>query len=251
VSETLRVVIVDDEPLAREGLRIRLGAAGGVEVIAECASARAAIEELSQRTADVVFMDIQMPELDGFGVLAHLDRRPLPAVIFVTAHADQAIKAFRAGAIDYLVKPYDDETLLASVERARGYVRMAKAADRTARPALTRISVKTRGQVLFIPVDQIDSIESSGDFVRVHTPAGSHEYNATMRDMEAMLDPASFARIHRTAIVALRAIVALEPYSSGEHLVVLRDGRKLPLSRRAKPQLAEALEALGSAIRRR
>lgn len=250
MTDPLRIVIVDDEPLAREGLRIRLSEAPNVVVTAECVSARAAIEELSARTPDVVFMDIQMPELDGFGVLAHFDRRPLPAVVFVTAHADQAVQAFRAGAIDYLVKPYDDETLLASVERAREYVRMARAAARTIAPWLTRISVRTHDRILFIPVDEIETIESSGDAVRVHTATGSHEYKATMRELESALDPARFARIHRTAIVALRVVVGLEPYSSGEHLVVLRGGRKLPLSRRARPRLTEALQVLSSAIRR-
>lgn len=241
---TLRVVIVDDEPLAREGLRARLGSLADVTVIAECGSARDAIEVLRRDTPDLVFMDIQMPELDGFGVLAHLDRGPLPAVVFVTAHADRALDAFRAGALDYLVKPYDDETLFESVARAREYVGMARAAAKpTGRASLTRISVKTRDRILFIPVDRIDWIESAGDLVRVHVGGEAYDYQSTMRELETALEAAKFVRVHRTAIVAVRAIAALEPYSSGEHLVVLADGTKLPLSRRVKARVATALSS--------
>jgi two-component system LytT family response regulator len=239
VSDPLRVVIVDDEPLAREGLRLRLAPLRDVKVVAECGSAREAIDVLARESPDLAFMDIQMPELDGFGVLAHLDRRPLPAVVFVTAHADQALKAFRAGALDYLVKPYDDETLFASVNRIREYVRMVRASSpATSTPHLARLSVKSGERILFIPVERIDWIESAGDIVRVHVGTSAFDYNSTMRDLEESLDAAKFVRIHRTAIVAIRAIAGIEPYSAGEHLVVLADGTKLPLSRRLKARVA-------------
>lgn len=240
---TLRVVIVDDEPMAREGLRARLAPLRDVSVIATCGSAREAIEVLASDTPDVVFMDIRMPEIDGFGVLARLDRGPLPAVVFVTADADQALKAFRAGALDYLVKPYDDETLFESVTRAREYVRMARSASAAARPAaLTKITVKAGGRIVFLSIDQVDWFEAAGDFVRVHAGPHAYDYHSTMRELEAALDPARFVRVHRTALVASRAIAALEPYSSGEHLVVLRDGTKLPMSRRVKSRVMAAIQ---------
>ena len=237
----LRVVIVDDEPLAREGLRLRLAPARDVRVIAECANGREAIDALRQEAPDVVFMDIRMPELDGFAVLSHLERGPLPAVVFVTAYADQALTAFRAGALDYLVKPYDDRTLLESVERARTYVSMVKRAAGASRRSLSRVAVKAGGRVLFIPVERIDWIESAGDGVRIHAAGSVFHHTATMRDLESALDADAFVRVHRTAIVALRCVTGLEPYSDGEYLVVLTGGTKLPLSRRLKSRLEKAI----------
>jgi two-component system LytT family response regulator len=240
----LRVVIVDDEPVARDGLRIRLERIAGVQVVGESGTASAAIPLLEREKPDVIYLDIQMPEVDGFGLLARLDRGPLPAVVFVTAHADRALDAFRAGALDYLVKPYDDDTLRESVDRVRGYVEMAREARHRAAPAyLTRLSVKARGQVRFIPVDAIDWIESAGDAVRLHAGREQFDYQSTMRDLEEALDPSQFVRIHRSAIVSIRAIAGFEPYSAGEHLAVLSSGQKLPMSRRAKPRVVAALGA--------
>ena len=241
MSEPLRVVIVDDEPLAREGLRLRLAPARDVRVIAECANGREAVDVLRREPADVVFMDIRMPELDGFAVLSHLERGPLPAIVFVTAYADQALHAFRAGALDYLVKPYDDRTLLESVERARAYVAMVRRAGPSTRSSLSRITVKSGGRVLFLPVDRIDWIESAGDGVRLHAAGSVFDHVSTMRELEEALDPKAFVRVHRTAIVALRCVSGLEPYSDGEYLVVLANGEKLPLSRRLKSRLEAAI----------
>ena len=239
----LRAVIVDDEPLAREGLRIRLGKIPNVEVVAETGRALGAVDLLRRDDVDVAYLDIQMPELDGFGVLAQLDRKALPAIVFVTAHADAALKAFRAGALDYLVKPYDDETLRESVERARSYVAMARSTQQTVTANyLTTLSVRHRGTLRFLAVTSIDWIESSGDVVRLHAGREQYDYQSSMRELEQSLDPVQFVRIHRTAIVATRMVAGFEPYSAGEHLVVLKSGLKLPMSRRAKGRVVAAIE---------
>jgi two-component system, LytTR family, response regulator len=239
----IRTVLVDDEPLAREGLRLRLRPQSDVEIIAECGSAREAVRVLAAESPDLVFLDIQMPELDGFGVLAALERGALPAVVFVTAHAEHAARAFRVGALDYLVKPYDDATLFESVARARAYVSAVRAADPVPveRRYASRLSVRLQGRIVFLDASQIDWVESAGDAVRIHAGAESFHYSSTMRAMEERLDPAVFVRIHRTAIVAIRMIRALQPYSDGEHVVVLADGTRLPLSRRSRTRVVQAL----------
>jgi two-component system LytT family response regulator len=248
MGRPLRVAIVDDEPLAREGLRLRLARMGDVEVVAECGEAVEAVRAIEGAGCEALFLDVRMPELDGFGVLERLERGPLPAVILVTAHAEHALRAFRVGALDYLVKPFDDETLRESVERARAHVALVR--ERAAAPSigdteapkpLERLTVKTDGRVVFVDTARIDWVESVGDHVRVHAGAESHLLRATMQAMERQLDPARFVRIHRTAIVAMPAIRELRPYSRGEYVVVLSDGTRLPLSRRYRSAVVEAV----------
>jgi len=252
VGRALRVAIVDDEPLAREGLRLRLQRRPDVEIVAECGDAEEAVRVLERTECDVIFLDVRMPELDGFGVLARLERGPLPAVILVTAHAEHALRAFRVGALDYLVKPYDDETLRESVERARAHVAMVRESKgRTpdageppaeGEPPLARLTVKRDGRVLFVDTARIDWVESVGDHVRVHAGGESHLVRSTMQSLERRLDPARFVRVHRTAIVAMPSIRELRPYSRGEYVVVLGDGTRLPLSRRYRAAVVGALE---------
>jgi two-component system LytT family response regulator len=260
----MRVMIVDDEPLAREGLRLRLGREPDVEIVAECATAAAALLAAEELGPDVMFVDVQMPELDGFSMLESIERGPLPAVIFVTAYAEHALRAFRVRALDYLVKPFDDETFGHTVKRARDYVsqvRAGESAERlrsalrslgadgaaplTAAPVshLRRLTVRTQERISFIEVDDVIWFEAARDYVKVHANGRAPLVRMTMTDLAAALDPARFARIHRTTIVALGAIAELQPYFRGEYVVVLRDGTKLRLSRRYRASLAAALGA--------
>jgi len=251
-QERLRVVIVDDEPMAREGLRLRLASQRDVEVVAECESADDGARAIERFAPDVVFLDVQMPERDGFALLQQLERAPLPAVIFVTAHADHAVQAFRVGALDYLVKPYDDDTLHESVERARAYLRQVRAIapdrqrqhDEAAPEGFmpTRLTIRDRGHLLFVDTTRIDWVEADGDHVRIHVGDSHYQLRSTMRDLAARLDPALFVRVHRTAIVAVDRIRELQPYSRGEHVVVLTTGAKLPMSRRYRTRVAQAME---------
>jgi two-component system LytT family response regulator len=242
VAEALRVAIVDDEPLAREGLRVRLLEQGDVEVAAAYGEAAVAARELPALAPEVLFLDIQMPELDGFGVLERIERGPLPVVIFVTAFAEHALRAFRAGAIDYLVKPYDDDTLRAAIERARGYVSAVRGTRPVAaEPYPPRLIVRHERRVAVVEVAELDWVDADGDHVRLHAAGETTVVRSTLAAMAERLDPARFVRVHRTSIVAVDRIRALEPYSRGEHLVVLRDGTKLPLSRRYRARVVAAM----------
>ena len=264
----IRAVIVDDEPLARRGIRARLERAGGYTVVAECASGREAIAAIREHEPSVVFLDVQMPGIDGFGVIEEIGADHMPVVIFVTAYDAHALRAFEAHAFDYLLKPIDDDRVATAIERARRRVvereesevaRRLAALMRDLRPALdgvekdeprrsetsesattppgNRIVVKDRDRVLFIDVGDIDWIGADGDYVRIHASGKSHLVRDTMAAMEQRLDPAAFVRIHRSAIVNASRIKELRPYSSREYAVILRDGTRLRLSRRYRDRL--------------
>jgi two-component system LytT family response regulator len=264
----IRAVIVDDEPLARRGIRARLQRAGGFAVVAECASGREAIVAIREHEPSVVFLDVQMPGIDGFGVIDEIGADRMPVVIFVTAFDAHALRAFEAHAFDYLLKPIDDDRFATTVDRARRRViereesvvaRRLAALMHDLRPALTdaaphqaprpdpvdpatpasanRIVVKDRDRVLFIDVGDIDWIGADGDYVRIHTGGKSYLVRDTMAAMEQRLDPGAFVRIHRSAIVNASRIKELRPYSSREYAVILRDGTRLRLSRRYRDRL--------------
>ena len=263
----IRAVIVDDEPLARRGVRARLERTGGCTVVAECASGREAIAAIREYAPNLVFLDVQMPGIDGFGVIDEIGADEMPVVIFVTAHDAHALRAFEAHAFDYLLKPIDDDRFAATVERARrrmvereesGVARRLAALMQDIRPALDsdqtppprsevtdppastpggRIVVRDRDRIVFIDVGDIDWIGADGDYVRIHTGGKSHLVRDTMAAMEARLDPSSFVRIHRSTIVNSSRIKELRPYSSREYAVVLKDGTRLRLSRRYRDRL--------------
>ena len=239
----LRVLVVDDEPLARSGLSLRVRWIEGVEVVAECGSASEAIEAMAAYRPDAVFLDIEMPELDGFGMLDRIERDLLPAVVFVTAHRDRALDAFRSGAVDYLVKPFDDKTLRESVERVRSLVASIRGSDAVREGSHKRLPIRDRGRTLYVDPFDIRWVEASGDRVYVHVGAKAYRIRATMRRIEAQLPGKHFVRVHRSAIVAISQIGRLEPYSRGEHVVVLNDGTKIPLSRRHRAHVERALGA--------
>lgn len=267
----IRAAIVDDEPLARRGIRARLERAGGYTVVAECASGREAIAAIRQHAPSVVFLDIQMPGIDGFGVIREIGAERMPVVIFVTAYDAHALRAFEAHAFDYLLKPIDDDRFATAVERARrrvaerresdvarrlvalmGEVRPADGNDQRAAPLpiatpLTpadmprRLVVRDRGRVVLIDAADVDWVGADGDYVRIHAAGRSHLLRETMAAMEQRLDPASFVRIHRSTIVNVSRIRELRPYSSREYAVILRDGTRLRSSRRYRDRLSAHL----------
>ena len=267
VGGVIRAIIVDDEQLARRGIRARLERAGGYTVVAECASGREAIAAIREHDPAVVFLDVQMPGIDGFGVIEEIGAERMPVVIFVTAFDNHALKAFEAHAFDYLLKPIDDDRFALTVERARrrvvereesGVARRLAALMHDLRPALegaeerarraetgtdassvpvNRIVVRDRDRVLLIDVGDIDWIGADGDYVRIHTGGKSHLVRDTMAAMEQRLDAASFVRIHRSTIVNATRIRELRPYSSREYAVILKDGTRLRLSRRYRERL--------------
>lgn len=234
----IHALIVDDEPLARHGIRVRLERLGGVEVMGECATGSEAVTVIRHLAPDLVFLDVQMPGLDGFDVVEQVGVDRMPITIFVTAYDTHALRAFDVHALDYLLKPIDDERFDTAVERARRRIaeREGSAMNRKLASALEeirprRILIKDRGRVVILNESDVDWVEAEGDYVRVHTGGRGHLLRETMAAMEERLDPASFARIHRSAIVNVSRIRQLKPHANREYTVVLRDGTKLRLSR--------------------
>ncbi len=263
----IRAIIVDDEQLARRGIRARLERAGGYTVVAECASGSEAIAAIREHQPAVVFLDVQMPGVDGFGVIEEIGAEQMPVVIFVTAFDNHALKAFEAHAFDYLLKPIDDVRFATTIERARhrviereesgvarrlaalmndirpalgagpGVARHLDSPDASASAPMNRIVVRDRDRVLLIDVGDIDWIGADGDYVRIHASGKSHLIRDTMTAMEQRLDRGAFVRIHRSTIVNTSRIRELRPYSSREYAVILRDGTRLRLSRRYRERL--------------
>ena len=248
----MQVLIVDNEPLARRGIRARLAATRNVSVVGECGNGREAIAAIQALAPDLVFLDVQMPGLTGFDVVAGVKPDQMPVVVFVTAHDEHAIRAFDVQAVDYLLKPIDDERFARAVERARERLgerrdgslarRMAALlAERSASPVTAgppatshpnaRLAVRDRGRIVLLPVSDIVWVQAEGDYVRVHVPGRTHLVRETMTAMEARLGAERFVRIHRSAIVSVRQISELRPEANGEYVVGLRDGTQLRSSR--------------------
>jgi len=235
----VRAVIVDDEPLARTNLRILLRRYPQIEIAGEPESGKRAIEEIRRNKADLVFLDIQMPELDGFDVVEMLGGDVPPAVVFVTAYDQHAIRAFDSGALDYLLKPFDnarfERALFRALDRIQGY----RAASGPSR--LGHLTVKCAGQVLFLQAADIDWIEAADYYARLHIGSKTHMLRRSMSELERDLDPAVFCRIHRSAIVNLGSVRGLQFSRNGELEALLGNGSKLPISRRCRKQLQSAL----------
>lgn len=266
----LRTLVVDDEPLAREGLRTLLEEEADVEIVGECSDGRKAATAIRQLEPDLVFLDIQMPEMDGFEALESVESDELPIVIFVTAYDEFALRAFEVHALDYLLKPFDDRRFHEALERARERLdarRDREFADRLAAmlegrrtgrieagagPAkretrdsedyLRRLVIKKAGRVFFLETRRIDWIEAADYYIRLHVGDDSHLLRETMKNMEASLDPRRFFRIHRSSIVNLERVKELQPYFKGEYVVILRDGTKLRLSRSRRKKLEKRLD---------
>jgi two-component system, LytTR family, response regulator len=263
MSTPLRVMIVDDEAPAREGLRIRLNREADVAVIGEYGDVSRAVAAIRADPPDLLFLDIEMPLVDGFTMLSRLETVSLPVVVFVTAHPNHAVRAFGVGAIDYLLKPVDPERLREAIDRARAHwesVRKGELADRVlgvlrdadrGMPASessslgatnhARIPVRCDGGIQFVAATEINWIEAAGDSVRIHAGKATHLVRKSMGDMLAMLDGRSFLRIHRSTIVNIERVRELQPYFHGEYVVVLQDGSKLKLSRGYRDSLSRLL----------
>lgn len=253
--DPIRIVIADDEPPARAKIRRFLTGGGGapgdldVTIVAEAASGLETIEAVERTRPDLLFLDVQMPEPDGFGVLAALDPDARPHVIFTTAYDEYAVRAFEVHAVDYLLKPFDEERFRTALERARQRIREGRREDDearlarwidTARPGpahLQRILVRRGDTAVLLRVDEIDWIEAADNYVRIHAGGEAHLVRGTLTGYEARLDPARFARIHRSHIVNLDRVRTLHPWSHGDWLVVLHDGTELMLSRRYRDRL--------------
>jgi two-component system LytT family response regulator len=264
------VLVVDDEPLAREGLRALLQAESDVAVVGECTDGNAALEALQDGNVEIVFLDVQMPGMNGFDVLAKLDT-PLPVVVFVTAHDTFAIRAFDANALDFVVKPFSDERFRTAMARARrqaherrlgsvgtelaelvAALRLAATPTGSASEALRsevvghrwvdRIPVRSVGRVVYVRVVDIMWIGSADYYVELHTLDGkSHLVRESMQRIEERLDPSRFMRTHRTAIVNLNQVAELRTDGTERHIVVLRNGARVPLGKTRRDTLERAL----------
>ncbi|HEY1251380.1 MAG TPA: LytTR family DNA-binding domain-containing protein [Thermoanaerobaculia bacterium] len=247
----IRTLIVDDEPLAREWVRNGLQEETDVEIVAECGDGFEAVKAVTELKPDLMILDVQMPGLDGFGVLAALEPSDLPAVIFVTAFDRYALKAFEAHAVDYLMKPFSPERLHDAVERARAAVEQAnsrdlKAALHTLLQDIQRertfpewLLIKKDDRSVFLRVADIDWIESSRNNVRLHVGKEIYVYHETTSGIEAKLDPKKFFRIHRSTIVNIEKIKEMHPWFNGDYAVTLKDGTKLTLSSTYRERLKE------------
>jgi two-component system LytT family response regulator len=260
MPERIRVVVVDDEPPARALLREYLGADADVEIVGECANGFEAVQRIAELTPDVVLLDVQMPKLDGFEVLALLD--PGPQVIFVTAFDEYALRAFEVNAVDYLLKPFGRERLAAALERVRARLgasadgaaaaqqsrattaAIATALQNSARPDgqyTERLLVKDRGQVHVIPVARIDYLEAQDDYVAIHTGDKVHLKTQPLSEAAAGLDPNRFVRVHRSYVLCVDRISRLETYAKDSRVAILHDGREVPVSRSGYDRLRALL----------
>jgi two-component system LytT family response regulator len=250
----IRTLIVDDEPLARERVKRFLGEESDIEIVGEAADGREAVEKIRTLRPDLVFLDIQIPELDGFGVLEEVGASRLPAVIFITAYDQYALKAFDFHALDYLLKPYDRERFRRALERARAQIAAGKSSDlderlrallenfKSGQKHLERLMIKSQGRVFFLRADEIDWIEAEGNYVRLHAGRDTHMLRETMNHLASRLDPEKFLRIHRSTLVNIERIKELQPMFSGDYTVVLRDGTQLTLSRTYRDHFLELFD---------
>ena len=240
----IRVLIVDDEPIARRGIRQQLRSETDLEVIGECGDGAEAIDAITELAPDLVFLDIQMPEVGGFDVVEAIGVARMPAVVFVTAYDEHALRAFDVHAVDYVLKPIDRHRFRTAVERARRRLahapgqldrRIAAALGELGRPAhdyAKRLAIKGDGRVILVDVDEVDRLEAAGNYVEVHSGARHHLVRETMASLEARLDPARFVRVSRSSIVNAARVRELQPMFNGDFVVVLRDGTKVAGSRR-------------------
>ncbi len=249
----IRTLVVDDETLARERVLTLLQQEVDVEVVGECSDGGQAVTAIQEQSPDLVFLDVQMPGCDGFEVLKHISPDRMPTVIFVTAYDEYALRAFEVHALDYLLKPFGKDRFQETLRHAREALEARRAGDLGRRllamvqdikpepQRVERLVVKSGGRVFFLRTDEIDWIEAAGNYVRLHLGQESHLFRETMNRMEARLDPQRFARIHRSRIVNTERIKELQPWFNGDHVVVLRDGTRLTLSRLYKDKLQQRL----------
>jgi two-component system LytT family response regulator len=237
-SARLRTLVVDDEPLARRNLMVLLRRDPDIAAVQECGSGAEAITRIRRSRPDLVFLDVQMPEYDGFDVLELLGRDRPPVTVFVTAHDEYALRAFEAGALDYLVKPFTDARFQRALERAKE--RLVHSRQVQPRSPETLI-VKSAGQVLFVDIADIDWIDAANYYACLHVGPHTHVLRRSLADLEQELQSGPFCRIHRSTIVNVHRIRALELMDDGEYAVILKSGSRLRLSRRFRKSLQQRL----------
>lgn len=250
---TIRALVVDDEPLARRIIRELLEDDPEVEVIGECLNGHEAVEAIQALSPDLLFLDVQMPEVGGFEVLETLSPEHMPHIIFVTAYDQYAVRAFDVHALDYLLKPFDRERFATALERAKVHIREERHGEldqhilalldelKAESKYLERLIVKNGGRVSFLDVDDIDWVEAEGNYVSIHIGKRTHLLRETVSRLETQLDPKKFRRIHRSAIVRLDRIQELQPLFHGEYRVILVGGAQLTLSRNYRDNLQAIL----------
>jgi two-component system, LytTR family, response regulator len=239
----IRALIVDDEMLARKSLLRHLSSHPSIQVIGECEDGRSAVEAILAKRPDLIFLDVQMPEMDGFQVIERIGPKHLPAVIFVTAYDHYAVRAFDSNAIDYVLKPFRKERLERALARATERIvgnpdrevvaRIFAAIDAVAaqKDYIERISVPMNGRLVLVKVEDIEWIEGAGNYVQLHLGARTHEIRKTLSSLERELDPKQFARVHRSTLVNVRRIKEIQPWFHGYHVILLESGHRVRMSR--------------------
>jgi two-component system, LytTR family, response regulator len=240
---SIRALIIDDEPLARRTIHRFLGKNAGVNVVGECGDGESAVRTIRERKPDLVFLDVQMPEMDGFQVISRVGADQMPVTIFVTAHDRFALRAFDSNAIDYLLKPFGKERFERALARAKQKIagkldhdevrRIISSLERLAaeRKHPDRLAIPRNGRILFVATKDVDWIEAEGNYVRLHVGKREHEFRETLSELEEKLSPADFLRIHRSTIVNIQRIKEIQPWFHGYHRVLLQDGTALRMSR--------------------
>jgi len=231
--EKIRALIADDEPLARSNLKALLKRDPEMEIVSECGSGLEALAEIRKKKPDLVFLDVQMPECDGFDVLEQLGAAMPAALVFVTAYDQYALRAFESGALDYLLKPFNNARFDRALDRAKERI----ASGKSTAPKIERLAIKNAGQILFLKVSEIDWIEAADYYVCLHVGSRTHMLRRSMGEVSEDLDEAAFCRIHRSAIVNLQRVKQLEISEDGGTDVVLEGGTRLPVSRRYRKDL--------------
>lgn len=251
MSREIRVLVVDDEAPARDALRLALAEIDGLTIVGECANAAEAVNALGRLDPDLVLLDVQMPDADGFDVIEAVGAETMPPVVFVTAYDQHALRAFRVHAVDYVLKPFSDERLREAVERAcrwitvdddwnwRETVRLLVAdlnSGAFARPA-KRVMVREDDRIRFVPTERIDWVEASGSYMLLHVGQQVFRLRTTLKGLLARLDESQFVRIHRSTIVNLDRVAEVQPWFGGDYVVILDDGEKLKVSRTYRDDL--------------
>lgn len=252
-GEVLRVMIVDDEALARRRLRTLLAAEAGVEIVAECQNGAEAVASIRQIKPDLVFLDVQMPELDGFDVIEAVGAKAMPRVIFITAFDDYAVNAFEHGAVDYLLKPVDRNRFAKTLERARDLMREKPGSVNEQLDELLRyvaggvfsnerVGIKIGGKVLFLDVEEIFWIQARDDIARIHLIDSFHDVREPLSRLESRLPRGRFMRVHRSALVNTSKIRQVEPFDQGDQLLLLTNGKRIPTGRSYRKAMQDFLK---------
>ena len=252
----IRTLIVDDMALARQRVRRHLDQDAEIEVIGECAGGREAVESIRASAPDLMFLDVQMPETDGFEVIEAIGADAVPAVIFVTAYDQFALRAFEVHALDYLLKPFDADRLRTTLERAKAQIRSRRSAGaddrlralleevRRTSKYIKRLAVKSAGRTVFLNVDDIEIVEAAGNYLRLVTGGEAHLIRERLSGLEAKLDPEKFVRIHRSTIINIDRAREMHPLFNGDQAVTMKNGKRLTMTRNYRDRLVALIEGL-------